>query len=51
MAVAEAKTEGLAAWLGAALSTALTGETASLSDLIARGLDEIAALHARYGVK
>lgn len=51
MAIAEVKTEGLDAWLGAALTMPLIGDTAPLRALIARGLDEIAALHAAHGVK
>lgn len=51
MAIAEVKSEGLDAWLRSALSTPLIGDVAPLKALVERGLNEIAALHAVYGVK
>lgn len=51
MAIAEVKAQGLDIWLGSALSLPLIGDVAPLRALIARGLDEITALHAAYGVK
>ena len=51
MAIAEVKAQGLDAWLGSALSMPQIGDVPRLRALIARGLDEVAALHAAYGVK
>jgi hypothetical protein len=51
MAINEAKIDGFDAWLGTALSTPLIGDTTPLSDLVARGLSELAALHTAHGVK
>ena len=51
MAIAEVKSEGFDAWLGSALSTPLIGDVVPLKALVERGLNEIAALHAVYGVK
>ena len=51
MAIAEVKALGLDTWLGSALSLPLIGDVAPLRALIARGLDEITALHVAYGVK
>ena len=51
MAIAEVKALGFDTWLGSALSLPLIGDVAPLRALIARGLDEITALHVAYGVK
>ena len=51
MAVAEIRSDGLDAWLGAALTAPLIGNVAPLRSVIERGLGELAALHAAYGVR
>lgn len=51
MAVAQVQSEGLDSWLSGALGTPLIGDAAPLRDVIERGLGEIAALHAAYGVR
>lgn len=51
MAVAEVSADGLQAWLGPALAYPKIGDRQPLRDLVARGLDELAALHTHLGVK
>lgn len=51
MALAEAKADGLEAWLGTSLSTALLGNVGPLQEMVGRGLKELAALLKAYGVK
>ena len=43
MAVAAAKADGLSAWAGPALSTALLGDALPYKNVVGRGLDELAA--------
>lgn len=50
-AAAMVKTEGLARWIGAALSYPKMGDRVPLQDMIGRGISELAALHASLGVK
>lgn len=51
MAVAEVNADGLGAWLGPALAYPKIGDRQPLQDLVARGLDELGALHTHLGVK
>lgn len=51
IAVADAKTEGLDRWLGAALSTTLLGDVSALQDMVGRGLGELESLLKHHGVK
>lgn len=51
MAIAEVRRDGLDAWLGSALSAPMIGDVQPLRQIVERGLGEIAALHAAYGVK
>lgn len=51
MAVAEVSADGLEAWLGPALAYPKMGDRQPLRELVARGLNELAALHRHYGVK
>lgn len=50
MAIARIRDEGLEAWLGSALSYPNTGDRAPLRDVVARGVEELAALHRSMGV-
>lgn len=50
MAVARVEGEGLERWLGQALSYPHTGDRELLKDLVARGLNELAALQRATGV-
>ncbi len=50
MAVAAAKADGLSAWAGPALSTALLGDAAPYKSVVGRGLDELAAFLEAVGV-
>ncbi|MCB9959710.1 MAG: 7-cyano-7-deazaguanine synthase [Rhodospirillaceae bacterium] len=50
MAVAAAKTEGLAAWAGPSLSTALLGDITPYRGVVGRGLDELASFLRKAGV-
>ena len=50
MAVAAAKTDGLSAWAGPSLSTALLGDAVAYSAVVGRGLDELAAFLEMAGV-
>ncbi|WP_431848701.1 Qat anti-phage system QueC-like protein QatC [Allosphingosinicella sp.] len=51
MAVAEVSGDGLEAWLGPALAYPKIGDRQPLRELVDRGLNELAAFHAHYGVK
>jgi 7-cyano-7-deazaguanine synthase in queuosine biosynthesis len=51
IALAQATTEGLDAWIGSALSRALLGDVSPLRAVVGRGLEELAALHKKYNVK
>lgn len=51
MAIAAAKSEGLSAWAGPALSSVLLGEPQPYVDTVRRGLDELAAFFTAAGVK
>lgn len=51
MAVAEVRTDGLDAWLGTALSTALLGDVTPYRQTVERGLEELAAFLDAMGVK
>ncbi len=51
MAIAEVKSDGLDAWLGAALTYPHIGDVEPLKALVKRGLDELEALHRWHGVK
>jgi 7-cyano-7-deazaguanine synthase in queuosine biosynthesis len=52
MALAAVTTDGLDAWLGAALSSpAIEDDRSALIAMVQRGLDELKALHEAYGVK
>lgn len=42
--------EGLARWLGTALSSVPTDDKALTRDMLSRAMDELGALHDRYGV-
>lgn len=50
-AAAVVKADGLSSWIGAALSYPKMGDRAPLQEMIGRGLNELAALHASLGVK
>nr|WP_249792753.1 7-cyano-7-deazaguanine synthase [Bradyrhizobium sp. BRP22] len=51
MALAAAKGAGFDDWLGGALSWPGIQERDALKDMLRRGLGELGALHAKYGVK
>jgi hypothetical protein len=51
MALAEVRSDGLDAWLGAALAYPRMGDPAPLRGLVGRGLEELGALHKHHGVK
>jgi hypothetical protein len=51
MALAAVKADGLDAWLGTALSTALLGDVSLYEAVVQRGLDELRTLLKAYGVK
>jgi len=51
MAIAEVKSDGLDAWLSAALTYPHIGDVEALKALVKRGLDELEALHRWHGVK
>ena len=51
LAVAEVEVDGLDAWIGTAFSSPHIEDADKLRDAVGRGLYELAALHARYGVK
>jgi 7-cyano-7-deazaguanine synthase in queuosine biosynthesis len=51
MALAQAKSEGLEAWIGTALSTTLLGDISPLQAMVGRGLNELRSLFKFYGVK
>lgn len=51
MALAAAKDGGFDDWLGSALSWPHLDQRAALKDMLRRGLAELGALHAKYGIK
>jgi 7-cyano-7-deazaguanine synthase in queuosine biosynthesis len=51
MAIAEVQHEGIDSWLGTALSSRILGNVDSLKAVVGRGLNELAALHQKYGVQ
>jgi hypothetical protein len=51
MALAAVKEGGFDGWLGSALSWPRLDEGAELKDMLRRGLAELGALHAKYGVQ
>lgn len=51
MALVAAKSEGFDQWLGSALSWPQLEERDALKNMLRRGLNELGALHAKYGVK
>ena len=51
MALAAAKDDGFDEWLGSALSWPQVRERDALKNMLRRGLGELGALHAKYGVK
>ncbi|WP_197679546.1 MULTISPECIES: hypothetical protein [Bradyrhizobium] len=51
MALAAAKGDGFDEWLGSALTWPHIQERDALDDMLRRGLGELGALHAKYGVK
>jgi 7-cyano-7-deazaguanine synthase in queuosine biosynthesis len=50
MALASVKQDGMDRWLGASLSSPRIYDPQSLRDMVRRGLAELSALHAEYGV-
>ncbi len=50
MALAEAKADGLEAWLGTSFSTALLGDIRPLQEMVGRSRKELGALLNAYGV-
>jgi 7-cyano-7-deazaguanine synthase in queuosine biosynthesis len=50
MALAQISEDGLDAWIGSALTVPHLGDATGLRSVIERGMEEIAALHHRYGV-
>ncbi|WP_201263818.1 hypothetical protein [Bradyrhizobium canariense] len=51
MALAAGKGDGFDEWLGSALTWPQIQQRDALNDMLRRGLDELGALHAKYGVK
>lgn len=51
MALAAAKGDGFEEWLGSALTWPQIQQRDALDDMLRRGLGELGALHAKYGVK
>lgn len=51
MALAAAKDGGFDDWLGSALSWPYLDQRPALKDMLRRGLAELGALHAKYGIK
>lgn len=51
LAIAEVESDGFDAWFGTTLSTALLEDSTQVRAAVRRGLQELAVLHQRYGVK
>jgi hypothetical protein len=51
MALAEVNSDGLEAWIGSSLSTALLGDVGALEQMAGRGLNELGSLFKFHGVK
>lgn len=51
MAIAAVEEDGLDEWIGAALSSPAIADRTKLSEMLARGIDELAGLHRRYDVQ
>lgn len=51
MALAEASSDGLDAWIGSSLSRALLPDAPRLKKVVGRALKELEVLHRKYNVK